>query len=390
MKLQRPLVAVALAIGLVAVPALPPPRAQEAAAAAAPATAQPLAEAEIDALLAPLALYPDTLIAQVLPASTYPLEIVQLQRWLTQNPGLSGDALDAALAAARWDDSVKALARFPTVVAMMDGEIEWTQRLGDAFLADPAGVMAAVQRLRGHALANGSLRDSDRQRIVQDQGVVYIEPVQPEVVYVPVYDPLTVYGSWWWPGYPPYAWSAAYFGPWDYMVGGLYFGVGVAVGGHGHGHWHADWHGGHVSSPHPGGNTVWHHDPGHRGGVPYSGGRWHGSPGTHPGAPDGVHARQPFRGFDVHPSAPQGARPSHPPAAAPAQSTHPFARAPLGRSPLSPVPHGNIDAQSQRGRGSLHPFARPSASPSAPHSVPHAAAPSAPPSAPSASPRGHR
>ena len=378
MDLQRSLVAFAFAVALVAMAGLSPPRAQDAPATAPPAATQPIPQAQLDALLAPLALYPDTLIAQVLPASTYPLEVVQLQRWLAQNPGLSGDALDAALASAPWDDSVKALARFPDVVAMMDGELEWTQRLGDAFLADPAGVMAAVQRLRGHALATGSLRDSERERVVQDQGVVYIEPAQPDVVYVPVYDPVTVYGPWWWPGYPPYAWSAGYFGPWDYMLGGVYFGAGVAVGGRWHGRWHADWHEGHLSSPHPGGNTVWRHDPGHRGGVPYPGGTAHGSPVARPGVPDGVHARQPFRGFDVHPSAPAHPRPSNPQPAPLTQSTHPFARAPLGRSPLSPAPHGNVNAQSQRGYGSLHPFARPSAPPSAPHSAP------SPPS------RGHR
>lgn len=383
---MRPLVAFAFVAALVAMPAPSPPRAQDSPALSPPAVAQALPDAELDALLAPLALYPDPLIAQVLPAATYPLEVVQLQRWLAQNPGLAGDALDDALAATRWDDSVKALARFPGVVAMMDGEIEWTQRLGDAFLADPAGVMAAVQRLRARAIAAGSLRDSDRERIVQDQGVVYIEPVQPDVVYVPVYDPLTVYGTWWWPGYPPYAWSAAYFGPWDYMVGGVYFGVGVAVGGHWHGHWHPDWHRGHLSSPHPGGNTVWHHDPGHRGGVPYPGGSAHGSPFARPNVPDGVHGRQPFRGFDVHPSAPPRGRPASPPAAPSTQSTHPFARAPLGRSPLSPAPRGNVDAQSQRGHGSLHPFARQSAPPSVPHSAP----PSAPHSAPSPPSRGHR
>lgn len=386
MSLRRALAALAFLAIPFAWPGVSPSTAQEPAAAA---SAEANAQAQLDALLAPLALYPDTLIAHVLPAATYPLEVVQLQRWLAQNPGLSGDALDDALAATPWDDSVKALARFPGVVAMMDGELEWTQRVGDAFLADPQGVMAAVQRLRARAVATGSLRDSERERVVQDQGVVYIEPVQPDVVYVPVYDPVTVYGPWWWPGYPPYAWSAGYFGPWDYMAGGVYFGVGVAIGGRWHGHWHTDWHGGHVSSRHPGGNDVWRHDPGHRGGVPYPGGRGHGSPGSYQGAPDGIHARQPFRGFDVHPFARTPApAPSNPRAAPASPSSHPFARAPLGRSPLSPAPQGNVGSQSQRGYGSLHPFARPTAPHSAP-SAPHSA-PSAPHSAPGQPSRGHR
>ncbi|MGZ5106674.1 MAG: DUF3300 domain-containing protein, partial [Usitatibacter sp.] len=143
-----------------------------------PAAPQPaMSEAQLDQLLAPVALYPDDVLANVLAASTYPLEVVSLQRWLDRNPGLSGDALGQALDAQPWDASVKALAPFASVVAMMSGELEWTQRLGNAFLASQADVMDAVQRLRRKAREAGSLQDNERERVVADSGAVVIEPV---------------------------------------------------------------------------------------------------------------------------------------------------------------------------------------------------------------------
>lgn len=327
-------------------------------------------QAELDQLLAPIALYPDALLGQVLAASTYPLEVVALQRWLARNPGLSGDALDQALAAQPWDESVKALAPFRSVVDMMNGELDWMQRVGNAFLASEADVMDAVQRLRGKARAAGSLDDNARERVVVDGDEVLIEPAEADVIYVPVYDPRVVYGPWWWPDYPPYAWSAVYFGPWDYVFGGIYFGFGVGVAHSWFDHAHPDWRHGNLLIRRPGAPTVWRHDPIHRGGVPYADPRTRDRFGGIDR--DRVSGRQGFRGFDVRPTAPrtpppnpatrvapqpqpQGNRLARP-APQPANPlSRPAQRAPAGSSPLAPVPRDSASQQSARGHESLAP-----------------------------------
>lgn len=324
--------------------------APQAASASQPAASQ----AELDRLLAPIALYPDELLAQVLAASTYPLEVVALDRWLKAHPGLSGDALQAAVDAQPWDDSVKALAPMPDIVAMMDGELEWTQRLGDAFLAAEADVMDAVQRLRRHARDAGSLQDSARDRIVDDGNAIDIEPVEPDVVYVPVYDPRGVYGPWWWPDSAPYVWGGAYFGPWDFIVGGIGFGAGVFVGARWHEHPRFDWGGRHLVNRRPGSPPAWQHDPGHRGGVPYvnplSRERFHPVDG------DRIRDRGDFRGFGPRPPSP--ANPAERPART-NRATNPIARPanpiarPTGPSPLTPVPRAQSQEHSQRGSQSL-------------------------------------
>ena len=161
-------------------------------------------EAELDQMLAPIALYPDSLLGQMLMAATYPLEVVEAARWVRQHPNLKGDVLDQDLQNTDWDVSVKSLAHFPEVLGMMDENIEWTTRVGDAFLAQRDDVMDTIQDLRARAEAEGNLRSTQEQNVVNDQGEIEIEPADPGEMYVPVYDPLWVYGPWWYPAYLPF------------------------------------------------------------------------------------------------------------------------------------------------------------------------------------------
>jgi hypothetical protein len=188
---------------------------------------------EIEQLVAPIALYPDALLAQILMASTYPLEIVSAARWVETNPGLQSQALEDVLQTEPWDASVKSLAAFPQVLTMMNEKLDWTQKLGDAFLAQQKDVMDAVQRLRAKAQAQGNLQSTAEQKVIVEQPaasqttVVKIEPSNPQVVYVPTYNPTVVYGAWPYPTYPPY-----YYYPPGYVAAtSLFsFGVGMAVG----------------------------------------------------------------------------------------------------------------------------------------------------------------
>ncbi|KAF1040329.1 MAG: hypothetical protein GAK35_03524 [Herbaspirillum frisingense] len=156
-------------------------------------------QAQLDQMLAPVALYPDSLLAQVLMAATYPLEVVQAQRFIEARPGLQGDGLARAVAPMPWDPSVKSLVQFPSVLTMMNDRLDWMQQLGQAFLSQQPAVMDTVQNLRERAQVAGTLESSPQQRVVADDGVIVIEPVNPQVVYVPYYNPVVAYGSWWWP-----------------------------------------------------------------------------------------------------------------------------------------------------------------------------------------------
>ena len=176
--------------------ALAPAAAQQGAA-----PAQPLLKAEeLDQLLAPIALYADPLLSEVLIASTYPLEIVQAARWAKSNAKLKGDALTAALAKQSWDDSVKSLAQVPTVLEMMSDKLDWTQKLGDAVLAQQPDVMDSIQRLRLRAQDNGKLKSTKEQTVTvkseAEKQYVVIEPASPTEIYVPYYEPAVVYGDW--------------------------------------------------------------------------------------------------------------------------------------------------------------------------------------------------
>jgi hypothetical protein len=184
---------------------------------------------EVDQIVAPIALYPDSLVAQILMASTYPLEVVEAARWAKDNPGLEGDALEDAVQKQTWDESVKSLTAFPQVLAMMNEKLDWTQKLGDAFLAQQSDVLDAVQRLRAKAKAEGNLETTKEQKVIVEpapvnveqkvvvegsgqaaapaaapqETIIKIEPADPQVVYVPTYNPTVVYGSWPYPSYPP-------------------------------------------------------------------------------------------------------------------------------------------------------------------------------------------
>jgi hypothetical protein len=265
----------------------------------------------LDQMLAPIALYPDSLLAQTLMAATYPLEVAQADQWAKANRNLMGDQLNDALDQKNWDPSVKALVPFPQVLSMMSENLEWTQNLGDAFLDQQDEVMDTVQELRGKAETAGNLKDTQEQKVIAEGNDIEIEPANPEEVYVPVYDPAEVYGPWWYPDFPPF-----YFPPPSWMViafrGGIGFGRGIAVSrawGHGWGHW--DWRNHHINV-----NinrsininrsmsinrtniqtTRWQHDPSHRKGVSYK----NEATREHYGqSVRGAESRRDFRGFET-------------------------------------------------------------------------------------------
>ncbi|MGH7085376.1 MAG: DUF3300 domain-containing protein, partial [Acetobacteraceae bacterium] len=170
---------------------------------------------QLDAMLAPIALYPDSLLTQVLMAATYPLQIVEASRWLQQggNAQLHGDALVQALTSQNWDPSVKSLVPFPEVLAMMNSKLDWTQQLGYAFATQQAAVMNSVQRLRSQAEQAGSLQSTAQQTVSSEQGAIVIQPANPQVVYLPVYNPTVAYGTWPYPTVPP-----VYFPPPGYVA----------------------------------------------------------------------------------------------------------------------------------------------------------------------------
>ena len=169
------------------------------------ATSQPavksFSQQELDQLLAPIALYPDALLAQMFMASTYPLEVVEADRWAKANPTVKGKALEDAMAKKSWDPAVKSLTAVPQVLQQMSDKLEWTQKMGDAFLAQQSDVMDTVQSLRAKAAANGNLKTTEQQVVkteTQDNQTIYVvESAKPEVVYVPTYSPTVVYGAWW-------------------------------------------------------------------------------------------------------------------------------------------------------------------------------------------------
>jgi len=262
--------------------------------------AQPFKKEEIEQLVAPIALYPDSLVAQILMASTYPLEVVSAARWVKANPSVKDKALEDAMQQQPWDPSVKSLTAFPQVLAMMNEKLEMTQALGDAFLAQQKDVLDAIQRLRGRAEQAGNLKSSQEQTVttVKEGGetVIKIEPANPQVVYVPTYQP-AVYGPWPYPAYPPY-----YYYPPGYTPGAMLFSfaVGVAVGNALWGN--CNWGGGSVyvnQSTYNNYNRTnikngdWQHRPEHRKGAEY---RDRGSRERFGNQRPGVDTRESFRG----------------------------------------------------------------------------------------------
>jgi hypothetical protein len=249
---------------------------------------------QLDSLVAPIALYPDPLLAQVLAASTYPLEIIQLQQWLAQHKDLKDKALVDAVEKEDWDPSVQGLAPLPDVVKRLGENIKWTTDLGNAFLAQQSDVMDAVQRMRMKAQGAGNLKTTEQQKVetktIENKTVVVIEQAQPQVIYVPSYNPVVVYGPPIYP-YPP----IVYPPPGAYVAGmAISFGVGLAIGAAwGHGGWGYGCGWGHSSNINinvnnnfvnhynrtnvnrpsqlpSGGGNKWQHNAAHRGGAPYS------------------------------------------------------------------------------------------------------------------------
>jgi len=249
---------------------------------------------QLDSLVAPIALYPDPLLAQVLAAATYPLEIIQLQQWLTKNPGLKDQALADALLKQPWDPSVEALAATPDLVKRLADDIQWTTDLGNAFLAQQSDVMDAVQRMRKTAMDKNALKTTEQQvvqtKVVETKTVVIIEPANPQVVYVPTYSPVVVWGP------PIYPYPPIYYPPPPppgYYA--LSFGIGVAMGywWGGGGGYNCGWgrssyvsvnynntyirnvnnininNGNRINNGPANGNNRWQHKPEHRGGAPY-------------------------------------------------------------------------------------------------------------------------
>ena len=164
-------------------------------------------QADLDQMLAPIALYPDSVLSQVLIASTYPLEVAQAARWSRQHSSLKGEDAVEAVEDKDWDISVKALVAFPEILDRMDEDLDWTQRLGEAFLAQEGEVMDRVQLLRQRAHDAGNLDSNEQVRVVREREIIYIEPAYRHRIFVPYYDPWVIYGNWWWPAYPPYCWS---------------------------------------------------------------------------------------------------------------------------------------------------------------------------------------
>lgn len=249
----------------------------------------PFKPEEIEALVAPIALYPDSLLTQVLMAATYPLEVVQAARWVKAHPDIKGEDAVKAVENENWDVSVKSLVAFPQILEPMNEKIDWTQKLGDAFLADEGAVLDAVQRLRRQAEQAGNLKSNEQQKVVIEQAspqekIIIIQPASPEVIYVPAYNPTVVYGVWSYPAYPPYYWPPPpYYYPGGAFVSGFAWGLGIAAAGaiFGDCHWG---HHGHYKVKVDINRTInidrnfdrnrwkdgnWSHDPSHRKGVSY-------------------------------------------------------------------------------------------------------------------------
>jgi len=240
---------------------------------------------ELDQMLAPIALYPDELLANILMASTYPLDVVQAARWRKEpaNSKLKDDALTKALEEKNWDPSIKALTMFPDVLQMMSDKLEWTQKLGDAFLAQEDDVFARVQFLRQKAEEAGNLKTTEQQKVTKradpETRVEYIviEPAESNIIYVPVYQPTVVYGSWWYPSYPPYYWN---WYPGATFVRGFFWGTGFAIANNLWGWNSFDWNRNRIDIDVNRYNNInvnrpkitdnsWQHNAQHRGPVPY-------------------------------------------------------------------------------------------------------------------------
>jgi hypothetical protein len=264
----------------------------KAVASAAADSAKPRSPAQLESLVAPIALYPDELLAQTLVASTYPLEIVQLQQWLAKHPTLKDKALADSVAKQPWDPSIQSMAPLPDVVKRLADDVQWTTELGNAFLAQQSDVMDAVQRMRKKAKDKGALESNKEQKVetkvVEKKTVIVVESQNPEVIYVPSYSPTVVYGAPMMYPYPP-----IYYPPYPVGAAVVSFGIGMAWGAAiwGGSCCHAGWgHGSvninvnnnynRINHYNSGGGGNWQHNPQHRGGAPYADARTEGKFGA--------------------------------------------------------------------------------------------------------------
>jgi hypothetical protein len=269
----------------VATPAAATPAAAVPDTAKAPVDVKIPAE-QLDSLVAPIALYPDALLAQTLVASTYPLEIIQLHQWLAKHPDMKDQALADAVAQQPWDPSIQSMAAIPDVVKRLADDVQWTTDLGNAFLGQQQDVMDAVQRMRKKAKDNGALESNEQMVVktetVESNTVIIVESTDPEIIYVPVYTPTVVYGA------PIYPYPPIYYPP--YPPGGAFitFSMGVMWGAAWGGSccgcgWHGGGGGGNIyinnsnnfnqinhNRGGQGGSGNWNHNPQHRGGAPYA------------------------------------------------------------------------------------------------------------------------
>jgi Protein of unknown function (DUF3300) len=373
---------------------------------------------QLDDLVTPIALYADPLIAQILAASTYPLEVIQANRWLQSNSQLQGTALTEAAAQQPWDPSVQALVVFPSVLAMMDKNLNWTTDLGNAFLAQEQDVMDAIQRQRARAADSGKLTSNAQQSVQRStedgKTVIIVQPAQPEVIYVPVYDPVVIWGP---PRWHP--WPAFWYPPRTYygsaiVAGSFGFFIGISVshyfnhwGGWNNWGWGCGWHGRRVvvhnnfyvvNNYHPprgvvrNGRSVWEHNPRHREGVPYPtrnvanrvghplpADRSSYRPSNRPNYSGGGNSRPAPRPGEMRP--PPSARPA--PGPQPGHQPRPDPRPSNDRSALGGIqttPGDRAQIDRDRGYASLGKRAPSRPAPSAPSRP-------APKSAPSAQPR---
>jgi Protein of unknown function (DUF3300) len=255
------------------------PRGYEPAKPVAPSAAT-FSQQQLDSLLAPIALYPDSLLSHILIASTYPLEVIEAERWTRNNTRLQGEDAVKAVEKQNWDPSIKALVAFPDVLKRMSEDLDWTQQLGDAFLEDEGRVMDSIQNLRDKAYASGHLKDTDHVKVVREDRVIMIEPAVERVVYVPVYDTRVVYGPWWWVDYPPVYWHR--YSHQVYFSGSFYWGPRVYIGPSFHysschwsnrrvvivdHHYYNDYY--HHRHNYYRSARAWNHNPVHRRGVAY-------------------------------------------------------------------------------------------------------------------------
>ena len=273
---------------------------------------------QLDQMLAPIALYPDALFSQVLMASTYPADVAEAAKWAKANLGRKGDDAVKAVADKPWDPSVQSLVAFPDVIAIMGEKPAWVQTLGDAFLAQPDRLMDRAQFLRKKAQEAGNLKTTEQQTVTVEAAsptststnttIIVIEPAQPEVIYVPVYNPTIVYGTWWWPAPPMYIPPPPGWGFGHAIISGIGFGIGIGIanslwGG-------CNWHNHNVNINVNRynninvnrqlnvnqNNTNWKHNSANRGGTPYRDSATREKFGQNQA---GVQNRQDFRGRDA-------------------------------------------------------------------------------------------